>query len=274
VSIFSKLRSNWPEYLMEAWALGVFMLSAGFFAVLIEAPGSPVRSLVADPHARLALNGAAMGLTAMAIIYSPWGRRSGAHMNPAVTLSFLMLGRTSRVDAMFYVIAQLIGGVLGVLAALALFGEKFTAPPVNWVQTLPGPSGAAVAYGLETAMAFGLMTLVLTLSNHARFAPLTGVAAGLTVATYISLEAPFSGMSINPARTFASAAPTGGFEHLWLYVTAPIIGMQLAALAWRRRRVARCAKLIHTDRERCIHCGFEPAAAAAPVQLSSGGTRS
>jgi len=259
---------------MEAWALGMFMLSAGVFAVLIEAPDSPLRALVGDLHARLALNGAAMGLTAMAIIYSPWGRRSGAHMNPAVTLTFLMLGRTSRTDALFYVVAQLAGGVLGVLAALALFGDRFSGPPVSWVQTLPGPAGVTVAFVLETAMAFGLMTLILTLSNHARWAPLTGVAAGLTVATYISLEAPFSGMSINPARTFASAVPTAGFEHLWLYVTAPVIGMQLAALAYRRRRIVGCAKLIHTDRERCIHCGFEPAAlTASPVQLSSGGNR-
>jgi aquaporin Z len=77
------LRKHWPEYLIEAWALGTFMLSACAFGVLLEYPGSPVHQAIDDPFARRVLMGAAMGLTGMGVVYSPWGKRSGAHFNPA-----------------------------------------------------------------------------------------------------------------------------------------------------------------------------------------------
>jgi hypothetical protein len=68
------------------------MISAGAFVTLIEYPGSPVQQAIADPDIRRALIGLAMGLTANGIIYSPWGQRSGAHINPSVILTFLRLG--------------------------------------------------------------------------------------------------------------------------------------------------------------------------------------
>ena len=105
-----------------------------------------------------------------------------------------------------------------------------------------------------------MMCVVLNLLASARYASLTGVAAGILVAVYISLEAPLSGMSMNPARSFASAAPWQHWQSLWIYILAPPLGM-LAAAQWhaRRRRAAACAKLMHTGRERCIHCGYQPA---------------
>ena len=91
------LRTHWPEYLMEAWGLGMFMVSAGLFATLLEYPGSPLRAAIPDDGIRLGLMGLAMGLTAIAIIYSPWGKRSGAHINPAVTLGAVAAGDVSTV---------------------------------------------------------------------------------------------------------------------------------------------------------------------------------
>ena len=79
---------HWPEYLMEAALLGLFMISACAFTVLLEFPGSPVRQAVPDPGIRRFLTGLAMGTTAIALIYSPWGKQSGAHFNPAMTLTF------------------------------------------------------------------------------------------------------------------------------------------------------------------------------------------
>src|SRR5512134_2818537 len=108
------LRGHWPEYLIEGWALGMFMISAAVFATLFDYPGSPLHRAIADPDLRRVLTGIAMGLTAIALIYSPWGRRSGAHMNPAVTLSFLRLGRIRAGVAAAYVTAQFAGGALGV----------------------------------------------------------------------------------------------------------------------------------------------------------------
>src|SRR5208337_2429400 len=79
-------RAHWPEYLMEASELGIFMVSACLFTVALEHPASAIRNAVPSVLFRRALTGLAMGLSAIAIIYSPWGKRSGAHFNPSVTL--------------------------------------------------------------------------------------------------------------------------------------------------------------------------------------------
>jgi Major intrinsic protein len=101
------LRRHWPEYLMEAAGLGLFMVSAGMFGTLLFHPGSPLFALLPDPLVRQALMGVIMGLTAIALIYSPWGQQSGAHLNPAVTLTFWRLGKVATWGALFYVLAQL-----------------------------------------------------------------------------------------------------------------------------------------------------------------------
>lgn len=267
------LREHWPEYLIEGWALGMFMVSAGVVAVLLDYPGSALHRAIADPTVRRVLGGVAMGLTAIALIYSPWGKRSGAHMNPAVTLSFLRLGKIRRPDAFFYIAAQVAGGLLGVLLVAAVFGAAFADPPVRFVATLPGPAGVAAAFAAEVAISAGMMLMILITAASARFAPYTGVFAGVLVAAYIILEAPFSGMSMNPARSFASAAPGMLWQSFWVYVTAPVLGMLLAAqlhLFARGEARTPCAKLLHPDDVRCIHCGHEPARLAALAPASTG----
>jgi len=267
VSPTRALREHWPEYLIEGWALGCFMLSAAFFTLLLEHPGSPLRAALDGELLRRALIGLAMGLTAIALIYSPWGKRSGAHMNPAVTLTFLRLGKVARVDAWFYVLAQTFGALVGVLLASAIAGAAFTGPPVSFIATRPGAAGVAVAFVAEMAISFGLMLVVLVFSNRPRLAPFTGLAAGVLVAAYITFEAPLSGMSMNPARSLASAVPASQWGDLWLYFSAPLLGM-LAAAALVTHGVFRaqvgCAKLQHAQDQRCIHCGYKP-----PFQTSS-----
>jgi aquaporin Z len=86
----------------------------------------------------------------------------------------------------------------------------------------------------------------------------TGLCAGALVATYITFEAPISGMSMNPARTFASAVPAHHWVALWLYFTAPLIGMLAAAEVYVRTKGIQsvaCAKLHHENHTRCIFCG-------------------
>src|SRR5262245_3043575 len=97
------------EYLMEAAGLGIFMLSAASMTVILQHPSSAVRGLIGDQQARQIVMGIAMGLTSAALVYSPWGRRSGAHLNPAVTLTFFRLGKISRRDAWGYACAQFAG---------------------------------------------------------------------------------------------------------------------------------------------------------------------
>ena len=267
-------RDHWPEYLIEGWALGTFMMSAAIVVVLLESPQLPFRGLIPDPVARRVLIGIAMGLTALSLIYSRWGRQSGAHMNPAVTLAFVRLGLVRRVDGVFYMLSQAIGGTLGVLAGYLLTAGMLAAPEVRWVVTVPGTRGPLVAFGAEFLMAMLLMLVVLRFSNSPRLRRFTGCAAALMVAIFITIAAPYSGMSINPARTLASALPSHIWTALWVYLIAPPLGMVVAADAHRwllGGRPRHCAKLCHDKGTRCIHCGYTPshdAAAADSAQRS------
>jgi aquaporin Z len=251
-------RSHWPEYLIEAAGLGFFMISACSFAVALEHPASPLRQLL-PVFPRRALMGLLMGATNVAIVYSPWGKRSGAHINPAVTWTFYRLGKIEKGDALFYALAQFAGAILGVVLAVAALGALVSHPSINYVATVPGPAGVPIAFVAELLMAFVMMWMILRVTNQARLARYTGVFAGILVATFITFENPLSGMSINPARTFGSALHARLWTDLWLYFVAPPLGMALAAEVYRRKSHAavRCAKLHHDNNERCIfRCGY------------------
>lgn len=254
------VKQHWPEYLMEAAELGIFMISACGFGVLLEYPGSTVHQAIADPFLRRFLMGLAMGLTSICIVFSPWGKRSGAHFNPSVTLTFFRLGKIEKWDAFFYVLAQFIGGITGVTIASIVLQNMLGDPAVNYVATLPGKFGNGVAFIAEIAISFVMMTVVLRVSNRMSLARYTGLFAGCLVVTYISLEAPVSGMSMNPARTFGSAFAAQAWNALWIYFTAPPIGMLLAAEVYTRLKGAGhvlCAKLHHHNHQRCIFkCNF------------------
>jgi aquaporin Z len=224
-----------PQYFIEAVCLGGFMLSASVFTVLLEHPDSLVRMVLVDPLQRRALMGLAMGLTAAALIYSPLGVRSGAHMNPAVTLAWVRTGRMKLHCAVGYVAAQFAGGIAGMLLAAALLAPQLTDASVAWVLTRPGAAGRAVAFAAEFAMTFVLLTVVLEMSARTRWQRWAGVAAATLVALYITFEAPLSGMSINPARSFGPALIAGRFEDLWIYFLAPPLGALLAAEVHRHR---------------------------------------
>ena len=264
-----------PEYFFEAFGLGLLMFSACGFAALIFSPRSPVvQGHHGEIHARF-LMGMAIGITVLFNIFSPWGKRSGAHFNPAVTLTFYRLGKIAPVDAASYVSFQFIGGLAGILLARALIGPVVAEPEVNYVQTLPGIHGLAIAFAAECIISFLLMTVILTVSNKEQIARWTGVFVALMLVAFITFEQPFSGMSMNPARTFSSAVPPGGWSTLWLYFTAPPLGMFLAAELYSRivgREKVKCAKLHHHNSARCIFdCGYRAAQASDRGQRSEAG---
>jgi aquaporin Z len=231
------IRSHWPEYAMEAAALGIFMLSACTFGVLLQN---------VTGFAGRILAGIAMGATAVSIISSPWGQRSGAHINPALTLTFLSLGKIAPWDAFFYVIAQFAGGVAGVLVSATVFGPSLAR--VQFVSTVPGTGGPWVAFVAEFTISFLLVSIVLNLANSRRFTRLTPWVAGLLVATFISVESPLSGMSMNPARTVGSAFSSGIWTSIWVYFLAPTLAMLSAGQIYKHWRGAHrvfCAKYHH-----------------------------
>lgn len=259
--LLAAFKQHWPEYLMEGAELGLFMFSACAFTVLLYHPSSPVAHTIHDGVWRRMLMGTAMGLTAIAIIFSPLGQRSGAHFNPSVTWTFFRLGKIEAVDAAFYTLFQFAGGIAGVMFASLTFRTLVSHRSVNYAATLPGSSGSTVAFFAEIVISFILMTVVLNVSNTKRIARWTGVFAGALVATYITIESPISGMSMNPARTFSSAVGAQVWMSLWIYFVAPPLGMLLAAETYRRINVTRavaCAKLHHYNNRRCIfRCNFE-----------------
>jgi aquaporin Z len=254
--------AHWREYAIEGSLLGLFMVSACGFTALLEHPASPAVRVIPDPFVRRVLTGCAMGATAIALIYSRWGKRSGAHMNPATTLAFTRLGKVAPRDAVGYAAAQFAGGALGVVLAGLLLGPVLAHERVRWAVTVPGPAGLPAAFAAELAITFVLMTVILHVSNHPRFAAWTGLCAGVLVATFITFEAPLSGMSLNPARTLASALSAHEWTGLWLYFTAPPLGMLLAAEVYLRTRGSAavfCAKLHHQNSEPCIFCEYRRA---------------
>jgi aquaporin Z len=227
-------RLHWPLYFMEAGELGIFMVSACLFTVLLYSPESPAVHWLPGSTLRRLLMGMSMGLTAIGIIKSSWGKHSGAHFNPAITLTFWRLGKISGRDAIFYVVFQFLGAIAGVGLAAALLGRFLASPEVNYVVTVPGPSGTGAAFAAEFFMSALLMAVVLITSDRPRLAPYTTYCMGVLITIYVLVFAPVSGFSMNPARTVGSAVFAGVWTALWIYFTAPILGMLLPAELYLR----------------------------------------
>lgn len=255
ISWMETVSAHWPEYTMEAACLGLFMVSACSFGTLLGHPRSPIVQFLHAPMALRILMGLAMGTTAVSLIYSRFGKRSGAHMNPATTLMFFRLGKIRGTDALFYMLAQFAGAYLGVAICAVTLSGWLSHPAVNYVVTQPGAYGPGWAFFAEFGITFLLMSVILRVSNTPRLNRYTGLFAGAIVMLYITIEAPISGMSMNPARTLGSAISAQSWTALWIYFTAPPIGMLLAAELYIRRmgiRKVLCAKLHHENSERCI----------------------
>jgi aquaporin Z len=259
-SLGDAVMAHWREYLMEASELGTLMLCICLFGTFLYSSASPM--------ARFALsrseNGAMMGIgvagTTLLIIRSPFGRRSGAHFNPAITLTYLWLGRIHRWDALFYVAAQFWGALTGVFVARQLLGLSLSSEPVHYVVTVPGGYGSATAFLAEFLLSGLLMGVVLFATNHrvlARFSPL--LVAAVTV-FYYAICSSISGFSVNPARSFSSAMFAWVWWGIWIYFVAPCLGMLAAAALYIRTfgpsRVY-CAKVFHDLRSTCpFPCRF------------------
>jgi aquaporin Z len=212
----SAFSNHWRLYVYEGVELALFMISACICTVVLFHHGYAAMRMLPNSVLRRVLMGIAMGTTAVLIIHSPMGKSSGAHFNPAITLTYLRLRKIALCDDVAYAV------------------------------TIPGKYGAGVAFGAELFMAALLMGVVLFTSNRPRLARYTSYSVGILIALYILLFAPVSGFSINPARTVGSAVFANIWTAGWVYFTAPLIGMMGAAEAYLRSygpdRIL-CAKL-------------------------------
>jgi aquaporin Z len=260
LSALETLRSHWPEYLMEAGEIALYLFLVCAFATLLLHPTSPLHSIHSGFPRRIVM-GLLVGAAVVAIILTPWGKRSGGHFNPAITLTFYRLGKLAFWDASFYVAAQFVGAVAGVGIATYTFRGAPGDPSVRYAITAPGRFGISGAFLGELAISFILMTSILVASNRGGLRRFTPYLVGALYATFITFESPVSGMSMNPARTFGSAIFASYWLAFWLYLIAPTLGMLAGAevFLWGRRGIGPyCAKLDHDNHERCIfHHGYQ-----------------
>jgi aquaporin Z len=260
-SFAQTIRAHWKLYLMEAAELAALMFSICLFGALVYSAESPLQRFSLSLGQKSFFMGIAVAAVTCLIIRSPFGRRSGAHFNPAITVAYLWLGRIHRWDALAYIAAQFTGGVAGVFVACRLLGHHLSADPVRYVVTLPGKHGAATAFLVEFLLSAVLMGIVLFATNHRRLAPLSPVFVSLITVFYYVLCSSISGFSVNPARTFSTAFFASVWHGIWIYFAAPTLGMVAAAAIYVRSMgpgSVYCAKIFHDLHTPCpFPCRFE-----------------
>ena len=245
---------------MEFSGTGALMFCICLFGTILYSNASPMTRFALSRPESAAIMGMGVAGTTLLIIRSPFGRRSGAHFNPAITLTYLCLGRIHRWDALYYVAVQFSGALCGVFIARQILGPALSSDPVRYVVTVPGSYGRGVAFISEFLLSALLMGVVLFATNHrtlARFSPF--MVAAVTV-LYFTICSSISGFSVNPARTFSSAIFAWIWWGIWIYFIAPFLGMLAAAGIYIRTfgptRVY-CAKVFHDLRSTCpFPCRF------------------
>ena len=254
-------RRHFPEYFCEFLGTAI-MMTIGIGAVaLMWGEGSPMPEMIPWTRLRLFMTGFLFAGGATLVVYSRLGQRSGAHVNPAVTLAFWRLGKIEGRDAVAYVVAQFLGGVVGVLPVVWV--ASAAARSIQMGTTSPGEGiPPIVAFGAEMAMTFALVLLIFVCVNRPKIAPRTGIYAGTLVMLLVGLEAPVSGTSLNPARSLGPALLAATVQDQWIYLLAPPLGALLAVAAFRRfvtEGQPLCGKLYHTERYPCIFsdCGYQ-----------------
>jgi aquaporin Z len=243
------LSCHWRFYIDEGVELAIFMISACVFTVWLFDPALPAQGLLPSSALRRLLMGISMGATAILIIRSPMGKRSGAHFNPAITLTYFRLGKIDQCDAGFYVVSQFLGAICGVGLSAICLRNSLALPTVDYAVTVPGRGGTAGAFCAEYIMAAFLMWAVLWFSNRTSLAQYTSYLVGALITLYVFVFAPVSGFSINPARTVGSAVFANLWTAVWLYFIAPVLGMMTSAEIYLRvygSESVLCAKL-HPD---------------------------
>lgn len=236
------------------------LILGGLSAVTLDFMShSPVAALVPSESWRFLLTGVLFASTGALVTVSPLGRRSGAHLNPAVSLAFFTQGHLHRADLAGYAISQSAGALLG--AALVRWWWGHAAVSVHDGLTAPGHGMSAWgAAGVEAGMTGCLVLVIFSLVSSSRTARWTPLAVLLAIAVLVWQMAPFTGTSLNPARSLGPAVVTGDFGDYWVYVAGPLGGALAASAIWAAvPRRTLTAKLFHDPKYRSIFRSIIPA---------------
>lgn len=244
----------WRLLVSEMVGTALLVLGGLSIVIFMLGTGSPMEHVLPGMVWRQAITGFLFGCVGASIAISYVGKESGAHINPAVTFGFWMMQKLDTWTAAGYVIAQLIGAVLGSLPLLA-WGAMGRS--VDFGATLPGQG-----YTTTEALLGEVVTtfaLVVGLSVFIGFRPLRRFTPALMPPLYgvmVPMEAAFSGTSTNPARSFGPAVISGQWDGWWIYWAGPFIGALAAILVCsslaRRIEVAKLYHFEH-DRRRLLH---------------------
>ena len=240
-------RALWKLFAAEAIGTAL-LLAVGLSIVIIDfGTGSPLLHLLPDPAARRAVTGFLFGTTGASIALSPLGKESGAHINPVVTLAFWLMGKLKPRMALGYVAAQIVGAALG---SLPLVAWGAMGRSVAFGATEPGAAtGAVLALAGETVTSFALIFGLFMFLRHDRLKHYTPALFPPLYAFMVWLEAPLSGTSTNPARSFGPSLIANVWSGWWVYWLGPLIGTLIAvalyhAAGWRREAIT-VAKIFH-----------------------------
>jgi len=230
------LKNHWRAFLMEAAGLAGFVIIASCVTILLEHPDLFVMrsELGYRPLLRRVPLGLVMGAYIAGVVYVI-GERSGAHINPAVTGAFLRLGKITKSDAAFYILAQFTGATLAALVMSVALGELYAHPSIHYVTTVSDNTARGVekAFIAEFIISFVLMFVMLVVISSKHLEKYAPLVTGVLIAFYLIVETPYSGMSLNPARSFGSAFVAGEWRDLWIYFTAPVLAMLSATEVFR-----------------------------------------
>jgi len=233
----------------ELAGTAVLVLVGLSVVILMFGAGSPIAQVLPNEPLRRAITGFLFGTTGALIALSPVGKRSGAHINPVVTLGFRLAGKLELNVALWYIVAQIIGGVLGCLPLLA-WGEMGRS--IAFGATLPGEgfSTSTVLLG-EVVTTFAMVSLLIVFLAFRRIRPFTPALFPPLYSFMVWAEAPISGTGTNPARSLGPAMISGEWEGWWIYWIGPLLGAFLAMLAcsFLAKRI-EVAKLYHFDSDR------------------------
>lgn len=217
---------------------------------------SPISRALPQIQVQLFLVGALVAVLLSLLIISRAGRVSGGHMNPAISLAMWRFGVFPAVGIVPYVVAQLLGSILGVLAARAVWGEIVGRPPVLYAVIRPAPDWSAAAVFAAELIGMALIVfLVGYFLSNPRLAPKVPWLVGILIGLGITLLGTQSGGSLNPARQFGPAVVSAHTAKLWVFLVAPMVGAELGAQLLRTFR-----KPIRKRRQVLTHrlCGTDP----------------
>ena len=214
-----------------------FILLFGVTSIVRWVIGPSVISrMIPQIHGELLIVGAAVGLLLAGLILSPTGKASGGHMNPAISLAMWRFRVFPGAGVVPYTIAQLLGSVLGVLAARAVWGQVVAEPPVLYAVLQPGARwSTGELFAVETLSMGVIVFLVGLCLAVPRMAPLVPWVVGVLIGMAIALLGTSTGGSVNPARQFGPAVMSGQSHFLWVYLLAPMLGAVIAA--WLRQTI-------------------------------------